>query len=306
MRKWVVLLLAAVLLFMSAGCGKKGDQAKPEEKPADVTVYPMIVVDDLGRSVEITAEPKRIVSLIPSLTETLFAVGAGDRVVGVTTYCNYPAEVQNIEKVGDLFNINAEVILGLTPDLVLTPKSSTITETLKFLEDNGIPYVVIDPKTLDEIQESFITIGKIVNLPAGGEAVAAQVREERKALEAKVQEKAASGRPGVFVLLDTDSVWTVGKGEFISDLIYLAGGVNVAEESGSGWILLSEEAFFTLDPDVIICTFPISAQVLAKEAWKDLSAIKNGRVYDVNEDLVSRSGPRIVQGLEELFAAFYK
>jgi iron complex transport system substrate-binding protein len=306
MNKKLLSVLIGVLLVAGAaltGCGG-GNEAGGgggSQTPPD-GAYPMTIVDDLGREVTLEARPERIVSLIPSLTEILFALDAGDRVVGVTNWCNYPAETADREKVGDLFSPNTEVILALQPDLILTGRSEMLDQTLGFLEENGIPYIVVDPQDMDEIEASIAQVAKIIGSPEKAAAILADIQEGREHMAEKVADK---DRPNVFVLLDTEYLYTVGSGEFLSDMIQLAGGNNEAANLGTGYFQLSEEAFFELDPDIIICTFPMSEQVLAKSNWQELKAVKNGRVYDVNGDLVSRPGPRVILGLEELYGVFY-
>ena len=310
MRKrtsFTAMVVVMLLLVMVTGCGQSGGNSDklPDKEPVSA-VFPMTVVDDAGRSVEVVAEPQRIISLIPSLTETLFALGLEDRVVGVTDYCNYPAEALTKEKVGNLFNLNMEAILGLEPDLVLAAESAMMQDALNFLTENGITVVVIEPLTLDAIEESIRQVGKITGVPEKGAEVASVVRAERDALAASVGTVAAADRPNIFILLDTEAIYTLGDGVFLSDMVTAAGGVNAAADQGEGYLQLSEEALFELDPDIIICTFPMSDQVLAKATWQELQAVKNGRVFDVDGDLVSRPGPRIVQGLEELYSVFFK
>lgn len=301
------MVVVMLLLAMVTGCTQNGGNTgkSPDKEPVGAA-YPMTVVDDAGRSVEIAAAPQRIVSLMPSLTETLYALGLEDRVVGVTDFCDYPAEALTKEKVGNLFNLSMEKILELEPDLVLAAESATLQDALTLLAENGITVVVINPLNLDAIEESIRQVGKITGVPEKGVEVAALVRAEREALAARVGTVAEADRPNVLILLDTDAIYTLGDGVFLSDMVTAAGGVNAAADKGEGYFQLSEEALFALDPDIIICTFPMSDQVLAKATWQELQAVKNGRVFDVNGDLVSRSGPRIILGLEELYAVFFK
>ncbi|HHX73426.1 MAG TPA: cobalamin-binding protein, partial [Firmicutes bacterium] len=266
--------------------------------------YPLTLTDDMGRTVTVAKKPERIVSIMPSLTEITFAVGAGDRLVGVTDFCNYPEEVLEIEKIGNLYNLNIELILALEPDLVLAGRSETLQQSLSFLDDNNIPYVVVDPQTLDDIEKSIITVATLLDCKAEGEALAAKLSADRAELEAKAAAIPEAEKPRVFILLDTDALYTVGEGEYMSEMITAAGGINAVAGEGSGYFRLSEEALLAIDPDVFICTWPMRDQVMAKAAWQDLSAVKNGRVYDVATDPVSRPGPRFVQGLAELYDIF--
>lgn len=306
MKRSVAFLLVLVMLAVaSAGCG--GRQAQPEtgEPVEQDDRFPVTIVDDTGNTVEITAKPERFVSLIPSLTEILYALGLGEKVVGVTNFCNYPPEALAVEKVGDAFNPNAEKIIALDPDVVLSPTSSALEEVYQILTENGITVAVFDPKTLNEIEETIVKIAQLAGVEEEGIALVEKIRSDRQALVDKVAQRDPGERPQVFVLLDSEYIFTVGDGEYLSEMIEVAGGINATSGQGEGYLMLSEELLFELDPEVIICTFPMSDQVLAKEAWQELSAVKSGRVYDVDGDLVTRPGPRYVQGLEELYRVFY-
>ncbi|NLM46570.1 MAG: cobalamin-binding protein [Firmicutes bacterium] len=318
-KKIIWLMVCVLLVAVFAGCSRNREAGNDNNANSigsnnnggnnggtdnEAAAYPLQFTDDLGRTVTLERKPERLVSLLPSLTETIFAVGAGERLVGVTTFCNYPEEALEIEKIGNLYDLNIELILSLEPDLVLTGRSETLQQSLSFLDDNKIPYVVVDPQSLDEIGEAIIKVGTLLDCKAEGEALAAKLSAERAELEAKAAAIPEAERPRVFVLLDPESLWTVGDGEYLSEMIAAAGGVNVAAEQGSGYFQLSEEVLLTIDPDVFICTYPMRDQVMAKAGWQSLSAVKNGRVYDVSSDPVSRPGPRFVQGLEELYGIF--
>jgi iron complex transport system substrate-binding protein len=302
MRKTGMLLLV-LLLVVAAGCGRRVEQPAAPAAPA-VGPYPMVVVDDAGKQVEIAAEPQRIVSLLPSLTETLFALGLGERVVGVTNFCNYPAEVEGKERVGGLRDLNAEKILALEPDVVLSGQMKGAQEVLQTLETAGVTVVVFDPATMDDISRVIRSVAKLAGVAEKGEEVAGGIAAGRTAMAAQVG-AIAGVKPRVFVLLDTEAIWTVGDGEFMSEMIVEAGGVNAASGQGKGWLQLSEEKLFELDPDIIIATFPMRERILARPAWQALRAVKEGRVYDVDGNVVSRPGPRVVLGLEELHRVFY-
>ena len=308
MKKWVVLMiLVAAVLSIAVACSQKNgnDNIENTNKPTG-SVYPLTITDALDREVTLEKRPERIVSLLPSLTEILFALDAGDKVVGVTNFCDFPQEATEKEKIGDLFNLNIEVILSLDPDLVLVGRSETLQQSLAFLEENGIPYIVVDPQSLDEIEASILQVAEVIDNKAKGEAVVDEIKAGRAAIATKVAAIPEAERMNVFVLIDTETLWTVADGEFLSEMITAAGGKNAAAGIGQGYVQLSEEAFFALDPDIILSTFNMADTVLAKAAWQDLSAIKAGKVFNVNANLVSRPGPRIVLGLEELYEAINK
>ena len=310
-KERLIALGTAVLLVLTlfaAGCMPGGNVAPKEVQngAAASELYPLTVTDDLGREVTLSAKPVRIVSLMPSLTEILFALDEGERVVGVTDWCNYPAAAQERVKVGGISNLNPESILALEPDLIVTSNSDTLAQTLSFLAGAGIPYLVVDPQNLAEIEESIAKIAEAIGSSAKGEAVVAEMQSGRATMAEKVAAIAEADRPSVFVMIDTESLFTVGDGVFLTELIAGAGGQNIAAGLGSGYFEMSEEKLFELDPEVIIATFPMREQLLAREAWQELRAVKNGRIYDVNGDLVSRPGPRVVLGMEELYGAFFE
>jgi iron complex transport system substrate-binding protein len=303
----VSMAVLLVVTLLATGC-LPGNVAPKDTQNGEAAseLYPLTVTDDLGREVTLTAKPERIVSLLPSLTEILFALDEGERVVGVTDWCNYPAAARERAKVGGIVNLNAESILALEPDLIVTGNSDTLTETLSFLAGTGIPYLVVDPQSLEEIELSIAKIAEAVGSSAKGEAIVAELQADRAAMAEKVAAIAEADRPSVFVMIDTGSLFTVGDGEYLAELISSAGGRNIAAGLGSGYFEMSEEKLFELDPEVIIATSPMREQLLAREAWQELQAVKNGRIYDVNGDLVSRPGPRVVLGMEELYGAFFE
>ena len=167
----------------------------------------------------IERKPERIISLLPSLTETLFALGVGEAVVGVTTDCSFPEEAKEVEKVADWTTIDMEKILALEPDLVLADDSSALLDQLYFLDDAGIPYVLIDPDSMEEVTGCIMEVARVVGALEEGEKITEEIR---KGIE-EIQEKAAAvpedEKPQVIILIDTETFFTVGIGEYLSDLV---------------------------------------------------------------------------------------
>ncbi|HHU30670.1 MAG: cobalamin-binding protein [Bacillota bacterium] len=314
-KKWLAALLVLAMIIMAfAGCSRQNESLENnknnesgeniENVPEETTgSFPLTVTDELGREVTIERKPERIISLLPSLTETLFALGVGEAVVGVTTDCSFPEEAKEVEKVADWTTIDMEKILALEPDLVLADDSSALLDQLYFLDDAGIPYVLIDPDSMEEVTGCIMEVARVVGALEEGEKITEEIR---KGIE-EIQEKAAAvpedEKPQVIILIDTETFFTVGIGEYLSDLVTAAGGINAAAELGSSYFELSEENILDIDPDVIICTWYRRDELLARDSWQNMKAVKNGRIYDVTPDLVSRPGPRIVQGLEEIYKA---
>jgi iron complex transport system substrate-binding protein len=261
--------------------------------------------DGLGREVRLSGSPQRIISLAPSNTEILFAIGAGDQVVGRDTLSNFPEGVNKVTDIGSTFDaLNTELIVSLEPDLVLAAEINT-PEQVKQLEDLGLTvYYLKNPSTLEEMYGNLELVAQMT----GHEKEAATLIESLKARVAAVDEKIApiSSRPGVFYELDaTDPAkpYTAGKGTFITQLIERAGGYNIASDL-EGYPQMSLEQVVAADPAFIIlgdARYGVTPESIAQRpGWENLSAVKNGKVLPFDDDLVSRPGPRLVDALEEL------
>jgi iron complex transport system substrate-binding protein len=318
------LLLVTLLIILMAACAP---QATPTTAPvatempateapaieAPVTQAPtepaiettLMVTDGLGRDVTLNGIPQRIVSLAPSNTEILFAIGAGDQVVGRDTLSNFPEEVTKVADIGSTFDaLNTELIVSLEPDFVLAAEINT-PEQVKQLEDLGLAvYYLKNPTTLEEMYSNLELVAQLT----GHQEEAAALIESLKARVAAVDEKIApiSSRPGVFYELDaTDPAkpFTAGKGTFITQLIDRAGGYNIASDL-DGYPQMSLEQVVAADPAFIIlgdARYGVTPESIAERpGWENLSAVQNEKVLPFNDDLVSRPGPRLVDALEEL------
>ena len=264
---------------------------------------PATFVDDMGRGVTINEIPEKIVSHVPSITEMLFALGLGDKVVGVSDYCDYPEEAQSKPSVGNYFNPSVENIVALEPDLVLTDGHS---ESILQLDGLGITYMVLDPKDIDGVFEDLELLGKVT----GTESEAAELIDSmQESIADVIAQVEGAPRPKVLYIIDATDLtlpWTAGPGSFIDYLITTAGGENIAAQAQGAWIQLSIEEIVNADPDIIILPLTHGTAFTPREAleehpaWQGTTAVKEGNIFFIDADLVDRSGPRIVQGLEEL------
>ncbi|MBI4534970.1 MAG: cobalamin-binding protein [Ignavibacteriae bacterium] len=260
------------------------------------------LVDDLNRSVSIPSAAQRIVSLAPSITESLFAIGAGSRVVGVTDYCNYPLAAKSKEQVGGVINPNIEKIVSLRPDLILLTMEGNVREDFNKLTSFGVPVFVTNPRTLQGIRESIAKIGSL----AGREEEAARLVYSMKNVEDSVKtltQKAV--RPRVLFFVSLQPIIVVGTSTFLNELIELAGGVNIAASTGSTYPTYSREVVLENNPDVLIFMSEIIQDTdeitnLYPE-WSKLNAVLAGKVFTIDADVLSRPGPRAVNGLRALF-----
>ena len=288
------LLIALIILLLSA-CAPQ----------ATLTPAPLTFTDGLGREISLNGPAQKIISLAPSNTEILFAIGAGPQVVGRDQLSDYPAEAAAVTDIGSSFEaLNTELIVSLQPDLVLAAEINT-PEQVKQLEDLGLTvYYLKNPVTLEEMYSNLELIAQLT----GHEAEAATLIESLKARVAAVDEKIAplSSRPSVFYELDaTDPAkpYTAGKGTFINLLIDRAGGFNIASDI-DGYPQLSLEQVVAADPAFIIlgdAAYGVTPESIAsRPGWENLNAVKNNQVFPFDDNLVSRPGPRLVDALEEL------
>ncbi|MBI3150755.1 MAG: cobalamin-binding protein [Chloroflexi bacterium] len=293
------LLLTLLLALFITGCA-----SAPTDAPAPVS-QTLTFTDGLSREIKLEGPAQRVISLAPSNTEILFAISAGDQVVGRDQFSDYPAEAASVTDIGSTFDaLNTELIVSLKPDLILAAEINT-PEQVKQLEDLGLTvYYLKNPLTLEEMYDNL----KIVAQLTGRESETAALIESLKARVATVDEKLLpiSSRFSVFYELDaTDPAkpYTAGKGTFITQLIQRAGGYNIAADL-DGYPQLSLEQVVAADPAFIIlgdARYGVTLESIAQRpGWENLSAVKNGNVVPFNDDLVSRPGPRLVDALEEL------
>ncbi|HEX5692855.1 MAG TPA: helical backbone metal receptor, partial [Roseiflexaceae bacterium] len=271
----------------------------------------LTVNDDLGRAVTLPATPQRIVSLAPSVTEILFAVGAGPQVVGDTKFCNYPPEAKALPKIGGFSakSISVEAVVGLKPDLVIagTASQKPVVESLEALK---VPVLVLAPSSFDAVYTSIQQIGAVTGHAAQAEQVISQMRERVEAVTAKIAGIPAAERPKVFWEVSDDPLITSGPNTFIGQMITLAGATNIFADAAENYPTVSAEAVIERNPPVILGpasqSDKLSAAVLkARPGWSDIQAVRDGRVYLLDDEITSRPGPRLADGLEALATALY-
>lgn len=258
--------------------------------------YPLTVVDFMNRTVIIEKEPQRIVSLAPSITETLFYIGAGDKVVGVTKYDDFPPQVVNITKIGGFSDPNVEIIASLKPDLIIGTSMH-----IKYLDQlqQIAPVIIVAPRNIDEIYKQIDLLGKVTNREEYARSVVNEMKAKVDYIASMVKDKP---KPKVFFISWWNPIYTPGKDTFQGDLIELAGGENVFNDL-TGWAQVSIEQVLARNPEIIILSAHagISPEQLCETELAKTDAVKNGRVYVISDDnIISRPGPRIVLGLEEL------
>jgi iron complex transport system substrate-binding protein len=239
------------------------------------------------------------VSLAPANTEIAFALGAGGKLVAGTSYDDYPAAAKALPKIGDFQSPSVEKIVSFQPDLVLAAGGIQAGLRAK-LENLGIKVFVVDPSTLDGVYTDLTALGKLLGVSDKATTVVAAMKQRADAVEQKV---AGLSRPTVFVEIYSKPLMTAGKATFIDNLVTLAGGTNIGDAAGSGFPSFSSEVLFKDDPDVYVATTGSMAtpvQIAKRSGYSGLKAVKDGRVYVIEDNLLVRPGPRLVDGLEQL------
>lgn len=288
------------------------DSAPTADTAGQAGALPSLTVTDaLGRQVTFNAIPERIVSIAPSTTEILFAVGAGDKVVGVTKYCNYPPEADALPEIGGYSadSISVEAIVNLTPDLVVagTADQAPVVEAL---DQAGIPALVFDPKSFDEVYANIEQIGDLTGTTAQADEVVAEMRGRIQAVTEKVATVPAEERPTVFYEVFDEPLLTAGPNTFIGQMIALVGATSIFADAGEDYPTVSAEAIIERDPDAIVGPDShgdkLTPELLAQRpGWGDLSAVKERRIYLLDGDMVSRPGPRLADATEALATVLY-
>ena len=249
--------------------------------------------------------PQRIITLAPNLTEIVYAVGAGDRLVGDTTFCDYPPEAKKVEKVGDTLQPNIERIIALKPDIVLISTASQLEAFTRQMNARAIPVFITDPHDLEGVFQSIKTIGDLLGQQGQAEKLVGELRARVAAIEDKVKDLQPVT---VFYQVSAQPLWTAGKKSWITDLIRRAGGRSVTSEVEGDWMRYSDEAAMASRPDAIIIATSDSmsgGKMDVAPALQKSPAVLNKRVYGINGDYLSRPGPRLVDGLEQMARALH-
>jgi len=306
--KYKPVILGVLAACLLAACASALQAPTPTHTPASTaTSSAVILTDGLGKQFVIAKPYQKIVSLAPSNTEILFAIGAGEQVVARDASSDYPAQVKSLSDIGGGLNaFNNEQIVALAPDLVLAAEINA-PEQIKALQDLGLNvFYLANPKDFNGLYANLTTVAQLTGRQAETEALIASLKTRVADVESKVAN--ATTHPKVFYELDgTDpsAPWTSGPGTFIDLLAKEAGGTNVGNMLNKDWGQLSLEQLVTQNPDMIVLGDAVWGNIkpedVAKRAgWDALTAVKTGKVYPFDDNLISRPGPRLVDGLEQL------
>ncbi len=262
----------------------------------------------MGREVRIEKVPQRIISLAPSNTEILFALGLGDKVVGVTRYCNYPEEAKEKEIIDGFATPDPEKIIALKPDLILvfgTLQKSLVTK----LEERGQTVFWIYPHTVSDILESFERIGKLTGSSTAAQQLRKNVEERIEAVQGRVKNIPEQEKPTVFRVMGLDPLGTIGGDAFQTGVYRLAGGKNIFADTKKDYFELDLKVLLKFDPDIIVIAgedeVEAKARIKSREGWEGLTAVKTDRIVVISAELICRPSPRLAQTIEQLAKEFH-
>lgn len=334
MKKKLPILLFCVLLTLTAafttGCSKNSgpqnqdeqssqpESETPEAQPADEetaqpeqdgsqqgTQYPVTVTDSLGNEVTIEKYPERIVSLSPSSTEILFAIGAGERIKGRTDYCSYPAEAAQIESIGTYTSPNTELIISMEPDIIFA--SDYMDDSIRQqVEAVGAKVIVFAANDYSSIKNVILLAGQALDLNEN----AAQVVSSMDTELAELKESVASVQEKKTVFVDLGSFYSAGTGSLLDDVLNQIGAENIAADTGKTWPQFSVEAIIEKNPDIYLSLYPTPEELKNTAGIGELDCIKNDQIIffealSPEGDIIQRPGPRIVEGMKVLAEKIY-
>ncbi|MDV2989339.1 MAG: cobalamin-binding protein [Dehalogenimonas sp.] len=297
----ITVLIAVIGVSALTGC-KAGE---PEEVYADTT-YPLTITDQLGRSVTIKSEPQKIISLAPSNTEIVYALGLQSRLVGVTTYCNYPEAAKDKPKVGGFSTVNVELITSAKPDLIIAANIHA-GKVIPQLEGLDFTVVAVSPNNIDEVMQAMELVGKVSNVNATTGPLVKALRDRIDIVVNKTATLSQSQLTKTFYIVWHDPLQTIGATSFIHSLIGAAGGLNISGDIEEKYPKVSLETVIGYNPQAIIAQIGMGSgedgpliYAQTEPLLAGVDARSNGQIYGVISDVVGRPGPRVVDALEQL------
>lgn len=300
-KKSIIFIMLITFIAAFSGCSEKvnNKEDKKAVKTETKTTYPLTISDSNGDKVTIDKEPKKIVSVAPNITETVFALGKGDELVGRTSYCDYPEAAKKVQDIGSITDPNVEKIIELKPDVVIasTHFKAAVEKKLKAL---GIKVVVIyDANNFDGVYKDIDTVGEILNAQKKSNEIIAGMKKKVGDVVSKVKD---AKKPTVYYVVSfgKSGDYTATGETFIAQMIDMAGGDNIAKD-GKNWAY-SKEKLIEKEPNIVIVSkyYNTKAQFVKTAGYNKLKAVKDNKVLEIDNNLLDRQGPRIADGLEEM------
>jgi iron complex transport system substrate-binding protein len=307
-KKLILLLVVVMVLVVVVGCAKNNPSSTQSSEETDQTaseasIYPLTMVDSSNRTITIESEPETIVSAVPSNTEIVYALGMGEKLSGVSVYCNYPEEALSVEKIGDYNGPNFELIINLEPDIFL---GAYIDEAaISQLENAGIKVILINPGNVSETYETILMIGDIIGASEEAKELVSNMQAKQNQIVDRVKGYASKT---VFFEIWHDPLMSAGPGSFINEMIQLANGKNIADDAESAYPEYSLEKLISMNPQVYLTAddgFKTAEDIFAREGYEHIEAIKTGQLFLLNPDMISRPGPRMIEGFEMIARAIH-
>jgi len=293
MKRMLSLLMTVMLLLAITGCG------------AASTGEGVRIMDSRGVEVIFDSVPRSIVSLSPANTEILYALGAGDQIIAVSEYCNYPEDTGNKQKLPTGEKLNIEALISLNPGVVFLSQMGAMEDQLGQLENAGIKVVVTEANSLDETYEIIRMIGQATGKSKEADELVSSMQESFEALK---EEARGISQKSVYVEVSPlqYGLWSCGRETFVQELLDIIGAKNIFDDT-TGWSAVSEEQVIERNPDIIITTAsPLTGiedpvgDITGRDNWAEINAVKKGQVYMLDGDMLSRPGPRLVEAAREL------
>lgn len=294
-----ISIFVLMMMMMSIFASCSGSKTSTEKTDAKKGAFPVTITDSYGRQVTLDKKPERIISIAPNITETIAALNATDRLVGRTEYCDYPESIKSVDSIGTLQEPNIEKIVELKPDIVIA-STHFKKEVVEKLEQMNVKVAVLyGAETFDGVYETIGNVAKLI----GEEEAGAKIVSDMKKKVSDVTEKVKNAdKPKTYYVVGFGQTgdYTAGKGTFIGELIGMAGGTNAAGDV-EGW-KYSLEKIVENDPDIMICSkfYDSKKGIEATNGYKDLRAVKEGKLFEIDNNILDRQGPRLADGLEEL------
>jgi len=299
MRKAKLVILFLVVFVFAAAISLSAQE------------FPLNYTDELGREITIEKEVERIITLAPGMTEVIYALGLEDKLVAVSSACDYPEEALTKDDVGRIDEPNIEKIVSLEPDLVIA-ESVTKIESLERLSELGMKNIGFKPVSINDTIDMIEDIAYLTSAAEAGAELTSRMDKEYQQLKELVNDELENKeRKRVFYEIWSDPLYTAGKGTFIDSLIHDAGGYNVAREAEGSWPTFSLESLIDADPEVYISSAHSTPNGLTldelreREIFREISAFKNDRLYLVDQNLVNRPSPRIIEGYKQFIQAIF-
>lgn len=294
MKRFLPLFMILVLLLAASGCGAESAREQG-----------IRVIDSRGVEISLESVPRSIISLSPANTEILYALGAGDQIIAVSEYCNYPEDTANKQKIPTGEKLNVETLIALKPDVVFASNMNAMADQIVQIEQSGIKVVVTEANSLDETYAMIRMIGQAIGKSEAADKLVNGMQESFAAMR-----EDARGRVTKSVYIEVSplqyGLWSCGRGTFVQELLDIIGAKNIFDDT-EGWSAVSEEQVIERNPDIIITTLsPLTgiedpvAEIMGRANWSEINAVKKGQVYMLDSDMLSRPGPRLVDAAQTL------